>query len=113
MLRAVRRCREHGFRTALLTNNIVAMDERAAGFGFDELFDVVIESSKVGVRKPDPAAYDLVLGALGARAEEVVFLDDLGVNLKPARAMGMATIKVGDPDDALSELESLLGVSVR
>ena len=63
----------------------------------DELFDVVVESAKAGVRKPEPAAYELVLRELGVAADEVVFLDDLGINLKPARAMGMTTIKVDGP----------------
>jgi putative hydrolase of the HAD superfamily len=113
MIRAVRRCRTHGLRTALLTNNVVAMDGWEAGVALDELFDVVVESSKAGVRKPDRAAYDLVLGALGVPAEEVVFLDDLGINLKPARAMGMTTVKVSDPEQALSELEAALGLPLR
>lgn len=113
MLRAVVRCREHGLQTALLTNNVVATDGWATGLTLDELFDVVVESSKAGVRKPDRAAYQLVLDELGVRADEVVFLDDLGINLKPAKAMGMTTIKVVDPDDALSELERVLGVPVR
>lgn len=113
MLRAVRRCREHGLRTALLTNNVVAMDGWHAEVALDELFDVVIESSKVGVRKPDPAAYELVLQELDVPASEVVFLDDLGVNLKPARTMGMRTIKVSEPEQALSDLETLLGLSLR
>ena len=65
-------------------------------------FDVVVESSVEGLRKPDPRIYELVLDRLGVRAEESVFLDDLGINLKPARAMGMTTIKVTDPDAALA-----------
>ena len=83
------------------------------GIGLDDLFDVVVESATTGVRKPEPAAYELVLDQMGLRADEVVFLDDLGINLKPARAMGMTTIKVDDPDVALAELEQLLGVSLR
>jgi putative hydrolase of the HAD superfamily len=65
------------------------------------------------VRKPDPAAYELVLSRLDVPASEVVFLDDLGINLKPARAMGMTTIKVLDPEQALTELETHLGRSLR
>jgi putative hydrolase of the HAD superfamily len=115
MLDAVRRCRQHGFVTALLTNNVAPMQERgwSTGVGLDELFDVVVESATAGVRKPEPQAYELVLSEMGLPAEEVVFLDDLGINLKPARAMGMTTIKVDDPDVALSELEQVLGVSLR
>jgi putative hydrolase of the HAD superfamily len=113
MFDAVRACRRHGLRTALLTNNIVSMDGWGTSLGIDDLFDVVVESSKAGVRKPDPAAYELVLSALEVRAEEVVFLDDLGINLKPARAMGMTTIKVLDPEQALTELETCLDLRLR
>src|SRR5690606_41310056 len=77
------------------------------------LFDHVIESSRVGVRKPDPRFYELACEAAGVTPTEVVFLDDLGVNLKPARAMGMTTIKVVDPDEALAELERVVGFPVR
>jgi putative hydrolase of the HAD superfamily len=79
----------------------------------DELFDVVVESAVAGVRKPELAAYELVLRKMRLRAPEVVFLDDLGVNLKPAKELGMTTIKVLDPDDALAELEAVLGISLR
>ena len=116
MFRAIARIRDHGLRTALLTNNVVAMDgswSSTLPAPLDELFDVVVESSKAGVRKPGPAAYELVLRDLGVPAEEVVFLDDLGINLKPARAMGMTTIKVTDAASALTELGSLLGFDVR
>jgi putative hydrolase of the HAD superfamily len=115
MLEAVRRCRRHGLVTALLTNNVAPMQERgwSDAVGLDELFDVVVESATAGVRKPEPEAYELVLGKMGLAAEQVVFLDDLGVNLKPARAMGMVTIKVEDPDAALAELESVVGLRLR
>lgn len=110
VVESIRACRAHGLQTAVLTNNVVAMDGWQAAVALDELFDVVVESSKAGVRKPEPAAYELVLSELGVPAGEVVFLDDLGVNLKPARAMGMTTIKVVDIDDALAELGRLLGL---
>ena len=118
MLEAVRACRAAGLRTALLTNNVVTMPADGEGddegwrtaVPLEELFDVVVESSKERVRKPDPAAYSLVLERLGVAAEEVVFLDDLGINLKPARAMGMTTIKVDDPDEALAQLAATLGL---
>ena len=70
-------------------------------------FDHVIESSKVGVRKPDPRFYELACETCGVRPDEAVFLDDLGVNLKPAAAMGMTTIKVVEPGDALADLEAV------
>ena len=113
MVEALRRCHER-LSTALLTNNFVP--DRGDGphapsrFG-DVLshFDVVVESSQVGLRKPDPAIYELVCEKLGVEPHEAVFLDDLGINLKPARAMGMTTIKVVDPHDALRELEAVVG----
>jgi epoxide hydrolase-like predicted phosphatase len=71
-------------------------------------FDVFVESCKVGVRKPDRRIYALALRELGVPASEAIFLDDMGQNLKPARAMGMTTIKVEDPEIALAELEELL-----
>jgi putative hydrolase of the HAD superfamily len=75
-------------------------------------FDVVVESAVEGLRKPELPIYELVLERLGVDASEAVFLDDLGINLKPARAMGMTTIKVVDPDDALRELASVLAIAL-
>jgi putative hydrolase of the HAD superfamily len=72
----------------------------------------VVESAVVGLRKPDPRIYELVLGHLEVEPAEAVFLDDLGINLKPARAMGMTTIKVVEPGIALSELSGILGFEV-
>jgi putative hydrolase of the HAD superfamily len=119
MVEALRRCHDR-LKTALLTNNFVAMDPAARGGGADgpmgavlEAFDVIVESSRVGLRKPDPAIYRLVCDELGVEPEEAVFLDDLGVNLKPARTMGMATIKVTDPGAAIAELESVVGFALR
>ena len=118
MLAAVRTCRAHGLVTGLLTNNVVASDAGEGGgwagtLELPALFDVVVESAKEGVRKPEPAAYELVLQRMGVTAAQTVFLDDLGINLKPAKAMGMATIKVVDPDEALAELEQLLDLDLR
>ena len=78
-----------------------------------ELFDVLIESSRVGFRKPDPRFYELACTELGIVPEEAVFLDDLGVNLKPARALGMTTIKVDDPARAIAELEEVVRFPLR
>jgi len=114
MVETVRRCKEH-FALALLTNNIVSSDGGEVGV-FDDvvsMFDVVIESSVVGCRKPETRFYEIALDALGIEAAEAVFLDDLGINLKPARALGMTTIKVGDPSIAIDELESVLGIRLR
>jgi putative hydrolase of the HAD superfamily len=114
MVTALIRCRTAGLRTACLTNNFVAWDERADPRAdvaeVMALFDVVVESSRVGVRKPEPRFYELACELIGVEPEACVFLDDLGINLKPARAMGMTTIKVSDPAVALAELESVLGI---
>jgi putative hydrolase of the HAD superfamily len=113
MVAAVRVCNTT-YKTACLTNNFVSAEamvsqEVAAVYA---LFDAVLESRVLGVRKPDPRFYELACEAVGVRPEESVFLDDLGVNLKPARALGMHTIKVTDPDEALAELERLTGLSM-
>ena len=111
MVEAIRRCRKR-LRTGLITNNMAPMaeNENAGATSFiHELFDVIIESSIVGVRKPDQKIYELACDALGVAADEIVFLDDLGVNLKPAREMGMTTIKVVDAAAAIAELESVVG----
>ena len=113
MLEAVRRCRTNGLVTGLLTNNVVALDGWAGDLELSNLFDVVVESAREGVRKPETAAYELALRRMGVTAAETVFLDDLGINLKPAKAMGMSTIKVVDPVEAVAELEALLGISLR
>lgn len=112
VVEAIRRCRAAGFGTALLTNNVVGFSRDGEGphGPILDLFDVVVESSKVGMRKPDERFYRLACELLGIDPPEAVFLDDLGVNLKPARAMGMTTIKVSDPDAALARLESVLGI---
>lgn len=109
MIEALRRIREAGLTTACLTNNFVTEDDRGPMHEVLALFDVVLESSKAGVRKPDPRFYELACELTGVAPAEAVFLDDLGVNLKPAAAMGITTIKVVDPDDALAQLEKVLG----
>ncbi len=76
-------------------------------------FDQVVESSKVGVRKPEPRFYEIACELLAVEPTECVFLDDLGINLKPAAAMGMTTIKVVSPDQAITDLESVLGLELR
>ncbi len=101
---------------ACLTNNIQAMDKAfegnvSASGKHDEvmqLFDFVIESSKENVRKPDPEFYLLACKRAKIEPNEAIFLDDLGINLKPAKELGMTTIKVIDPDVALDELQNFL-----
>lgn len=112
MIEAVRRCGER-LKTGLLTNNVLGtMDDPHVG-ELLALFDAVVESSVVGVRKPEPAFYELACELLEIEPSAAVFLDDLGINLKPARALGMATIKVTDPAIALDELEALVGFPLR
>ena len=108
MVEAVRRCADR-LPTGLVTNNFTLGESRQELQEILALFHVVIESFRVGLRKPDPRIYELACDALGVVPEGTVFLDDLGINLKPARAMGMTTIKVVDPASALRELEGALG----
>src|ERR1700742_3028707 len=77
------------------------------------LFDHVIESAKIGLRKPDPRIYRMMVDALGVDPEHCIYLDDLGVNLKPARDMGMTTIKVVSAPQAIAELEKATGLALR
>jgi putative hydrolase of the HAD superfamily len=121
MVEALRRISDR-LITGCITNNVKAgggagmarsADRVAANDAVMDMFQVVIQSSKVGVRKPEPAIYKMALEALNVRAEDAVYIDDLGINLKPARAMGMQTIKVIDPDVALDELEAAVGFALR
>jgi putative hydrolase of the HAD superfamily len=117
MVAAIRTIRDRGLRTGALTNNWASptpVDGSASGGvqTLSELFDTIVESAVEGLRKPDPRVYELVCARLQVAPSESVFLDDLGVNLKPARAMGMTTIKVTEPRAALSELSTVLGFAV-
>ena len=121
MVEALRRISER-LITGCITNNVKAgegagmarsPEKVAANEAIMKMFQVVIQSSVVGVRKPNPKIYEMACEALNVAPEEVVYLDDLGINLKPARAMGMQTIKVIDPDVALDELEAAVGFDLR
>jgi epoxide hydrolase-like predicted phosphatase len=93
MLEAIRRIRARGLRAGALTNNW-ANERGEPTHDLKDLFDAFIESSRVGLRKPDPRIYRLACDALGVAPSETVFLDDIGRNLKAARELGMRTIKV-------------------
>ncbi|MDH3293626.1 MAG: HAD-IA family hydrolase [Acidimicrobiia bacterium] len=124
MVEAIRRIKATGLVTACLTNNFKNRDRSAHPEGSrteseeDEvrgvlaMFDHMVESSVVGVRKPEPAFFRKAVEMAGVDPHRTVYLDDLGINLKPARAMGMTTIKVADPTAALTELQALLGIAL-
>jgi putative hydrolase of the HAD superfamily len=121
MVEALRRCKQ-AFRVACITNNMKhgegpgmarSADKAQAVAEIMMLFEHVVESSKLGLRKPDPRIYRHACDLLGVQPEECVYLDDLGINLKPARALGMRTIKVGDPDVAIDELQAMVGIQLR
>jgi putative hydrolase of the HAD superfamily len=118
MVEALRRVKGR-FKTGCITNNLPA---NAIGSASGRslyiaevmaLFDYVIESAKIGLRKPDPRIYRMMVEALGVDPTACVYLDDLGVNLKPARDMGMTTIKVIDAGQAIAELEAATGMELR
>ena len=117
MVRAIDTVKSHGYLTACLTNNVLSTpDDRSAPDAAKrkeiaailERFDALIESSKVGVRKPEPRFYEIACETVGVEPSQCVFLDDLGINLKPAAAMGMKTIKVTSAAQALGELSQIL-----
>jgi putative hydrolase of the HAD superfamily len=105
-----------GYRTASLTNNVVPHNENPTGSRDKQIleilkrFDEVVQSSKVGVRKPEPRFYEIACVMLNVTPNECVFLDDLGINLKPAAAMGMTTIKVTSSTQAISDLHKILNL---
>jgi len=119
MLEAIRRIRAEGLLTAALTNNWAENETDGEDKGsrdgtraLAQQFDVFVESSVEGLRKPDPRIYELTCERLGIAADEAAFLDDIGSNLKAARALGMATIKVDTPEQALAELGALIGLDL-
>ncbi|HMO45782.1 MAG TPA: HAD-IA family hydrolase [Rubrivivax sp.] len=121
MVEALKRVRTR-YRIACITNNMPAghgpsmsrsADTAQQAAEIMQLFERVVESSKLNMRKPDPRIYRHACELLGVAPEACVYLDDLGINLKPARAMGMATIKVESAGQALAELERLLGLPLR
>ena len=118
MVEALRRIKTK-FKTGCITNNVPSMQAIGADRPDNlyrreiiEMFDCLIESSKVGLRKPDPRIYTMMCEALVVAPEECVYLDDLGGNLKPARAMGMTTIRVESGPQAIAELEAATGMTM-
>jgi len=122
MVHALDVIKASGLVLACLTNNVltqqvVATDpiERARQQELQAVlarFDAVIESSKIGARKPEPRFYEIACETVGVQPDECVFLDDLGINLKPAALMGMLTIKVATSEQALSELGQIINLDL-
>jgi putative hydrolase of the HAD superfamily len=114
MLEAIRRLRGHGLRVGALTNNWrrEGPEDDVIPHHLRDHFDVFVESRLVGLRKPDPRIYVLACQRLGVEPTRTAFLDDIGGNLKPARSLGMTTIKVDDPEAALRELGALVGLDL-
>jgi putative hydrolase of the HAD superfamily len=115
MVTAVHRLKTAGLPLGLLSNNVAPMERTGALGELLGRFDTIVESSVEGVRKPEPEIYSLALARLSEAvgrtlaADDVAYLDDLGINLKPARALGFRTIKVVEPAEALAELSQLVG----
>jgi putative hydrolase of the HAD superfamily len=114
MVSVLEHCKRN-FKVACITNNVksgtgpaMARDETVRAVM--DLFDLVVESSVEGIRKPNPKIYELTCDRLGVAPAQTVFLDDLGINLKPARALGMQTIKVLSEDQAIRELATVTGL---
>src|SRR5690606_19842598 len=111
-LEAVAAARRAGVRTGLISNSwgeALVYDRERLG----DLFDAWVISHEVGLRKPDPEIYAIAAERIGVEPEGCVFVDDLGGNLKPARAMGMATVKHASASATIPALEELLGVPLR
>jgi len=118
MVEVLKRCKQE-YRVACITNNVKAGDgpgmarnaaDAARVRAVMSLFDLVIESRHEGVRKPDPRIYQIACERLNVEPARVVFLDDLGINLKPARQLGMTTIKVESEQQAIAELSDILDI---
>jgi putative hydrolase of the HAD superfamily len=113
MIRYMAELRGRGLRTALLTNNVREWEPlwRAKLPELDDIFEVVVDSAFVGMRKPERRIYELTLERLGGglRAEECLFLDDLEINCEAARAFGMTAVRFEESEQAIAELESALG----
>ena len=119
MVNALEKLKKENFTLACLTNNFNSGDKNQSAL--DDIneertkimnnFDYIIESKELGIRKPDVEFYLKALEITGADPKKTIFLDDLGINLKPAKELGMTTIKVLDSDQALKELGNLVGIN--
>jgi putative hydrolase of the HAD superfamily len=120
MIEVLSLCKQH-FKVACITNNVKAgkgpgmSDDNSKAARVAEvmaMFDLVVESSVEGVRKPDPKIYQLTCERLGVDTDRAIFLDDLGINLKPAKALGMQTIKVLSEEQAIADLAQVTGLNL-
>ncbi len=119
MVSVLKKCKET-LKVGCITNNLKSGHGASMAADLEQakeidavmdLFDIIVESSKEGVRKPNPKIYEIACRRLGISPNEAIFLDDLGVNLKPARKLGIKTIKVLDVSEAISELSNLTGIT--
>lgn len=127
MVHALVTVKSSGYKTACLTNNMASSNMASGNMASSnislgnatsstrvmDIFDAVVESSVVGCRKPEPRFYEIACELLDVPPQKCIFLDDLGVNLKPAAALGMTTIKVVSSDQAIADLETLLGIPLQ
>jgi len=113
MIHFISEQRRRGLRTALLTNNVREWEPlwRAKLPELDEIFELVVDSAFVGMRKPEPGIYELTVERLGddLTAQECLFVDDIELNCEAARALGMTAVWFQDSEQAIAELESALG----
>ena len=119
MVAALKVCKQH-YKVGCITNNVVSMhspgqdeSQRAAGAMGQvmPLFDAIIESSRAGVRKPDPKIYLMMCELLAVAPAKCIYLDDLGINCKPAAGLGMTAIRVVDVNQTLAELAAATGLT--
>ena len=119
MVEVLKLCKRH-YKVACITNNVKAGEGPGMARGKSKasavaevmaMFDLVVESSVEGVRKPNPEIYRIACDRLGVDCTKAIFLDDLGINLKPAKALGMQTIKVVSQDQAINDLSALTGLT--
>jgi putative hydrolase of the HAD superfamily len=109
MIALMTQLRAEGYRMALVTNNVREWETRWRAMApIDDIFEVVIDSAFVGVRKPDPEIYELALAGLGVEGAECLFIDDLERNCVAARAFGMRTVTYSDADQAVAEIRAAL-----